>query len=49
MIYLTRNEGGRRLISVEYTVKLPILGLERYVLASEQGLLIAARRVEWRL
>ena len=45
-IYLSKKEGGRGLISVEDTVKLAILGLERYVLASEEGLLIAARRVD---
>ena len=44
-IYLSRKEGGRALISVEETVKLAILGLERYALTSEEGLLIAARRV----
>ena len=44
-IYLSRKEEGSRLISVEDTVKLAILGLERYVLTSEEGLLIAARRV----
>ena len=44
-IYISREEEGRRLISVEDTVKLAILGLERYVLTSEEGLLIAARRV----
>ena len=31
-IYLSRKEGGRGLISVEGTIKLAILGLERYVL-----------------
>ena len=45
-IYLSRIEGGRGLISVEDTVKLDILGLERYVLTSGEGLLIAARRVD---
>ena len=40
-IYLSRKEGGRGLISVEDTVKLAILGLERYELTSEEGLLIA--------
>ena len=45
-IYLSRKEGGRGLISVEDTVKLAILGLERYVLTSGEGLLIAARRVD---
>ena len=44
-IYLSRK-GGRGLISVEDTVKLAILGLERYALTSEEGLLIAVRRVE---
>ena len=41
-IYLFRKEGWRRLISVENTIKLAILGLEKYVLTSEEGLLIAA-------
>ena len=45
-IYLSRNKGGKRLISVEDTVKLSVLGLERYVLPSEEGLLIAAKRVD---
>ena len=45
-IYLSRKKGGRGLISVEDTVKLAILGLERYVLTSEEGLLIAARIVD---
>ena len=44
-IYLSRK-GGRGLIIVEDTVKLAILGLERYVLTSEEVLLIAARRVD---
>ena len=39
-IYLSKKGGGRGLISVEDTVKLA------YVLASEEGLLIAARRVD---
>ena len=45
-IYLSRREGRKGLISVEDTVKLAILGLERYELTSEEGLLIAARRVD---
>ena len=45
-IYLSRKDGGRRLTSVEDTVNLTILGLERYVLTSEERLLIAARRVD---
>ena len=45
-IYLSRKERGGRLKSVEDTVKLAILGLERQVLTSEEGLLIAARRVD---
>ena len=38
-IYLYRKEGGRGLTSAEDTVKLAILGLERYALISEKGLL----------
>ena len=45
MIYFSRKEGGRGLISVEETVKLAILGLERYALTVAEGLLIAARTV----
>ena len=45
-IYLSRKEGVRGLISVEDTVQLAILGLERYVLTSEERLLIAARRMD---
>ena len=45
-IYLSRKKRGRGLISVEDTVKLTILGPERYVLTNEEGLLIAARRVD---
>ena len=46
--YLSRKEGGRALINVEDTVKLAVLGLERYILTSDegQGLLRAARRVD---
>ena len=44
-IYLSRKERGKGLIKVEDTVKLAIVGLERYILTSEKGLLIAARRV----
>ena len=45
-IFLSRKEGGRGLISVEDTVKLAILGFERYVLTSEEGLFIADRIVD---
>ena len=45
-IYLSRKEGWRGLISVEDTVKLAFPGFERYVLTSEERLLIAGRRVD---
>ena len=45
-IVSSRKEGGGGLISVEDTVKLTILGLERNVLTSEKVLLIAVRRVD---
>ena len=45
-IYLPRKEGRRGLKSVEDTVELAFPGLERYALASEKGLLIAARRMD---
>ena len=43
---MSRKEGGRGLINIEDRVKLLILGLKRFVLTSEEGLLIAARRVD---
>ena len=46
MIYLSRKEGGRGLKSVEDSAKLTILGFERYVLTSEEVLLVAVRRVD---
>ena len=45
-IYLSRKGGGKGLIIVEDRLKLAILGLERYILTSEEGLLIAARKVD---
>ena len=45
-IYLSIKEGGRGLIRVEDTVKWAILGLERHVLTSEEGLLIATKGVD---
>ena len=45
-IYLPRKKGGRELINVEDTVKLTILELQRYVLTSEEGLLIKAGQVD---
>ena len=41
-IYLSRKEEGIAQISVEDTEELAILGLKRYVLTNEEGLLIAA-------
>ena len=41
-IYLSRKDGERGLTSVEDTIKLALPGLERYLLTSEEGLLIAA-------
>ena len=43
-IYVSKKEGGRGLANVEDTVKVAILGLERYALTIEDGLLIAAAR-----
>lgn len=43
-IYLCRKEGGRGLANAEDTVKVAILGFERYALTIEDGLLIAAGR-----
>ena len=45
-IYLSKKGGGGGLIGVEETVKLNILGLERYVFTSEERVLITARKVD---
>ena len=45
-IFLSRKERGRWLKSVVDTVKLAILRFERYIVTSEKGLLMAARRVD---
>ena len=45
-IYLSRKGGVRGLIIVEDIVTLAVLGLQIYVSTSEEGLLIAARRVD---
>ena len=44
-IQLSRKEGGRRQ-QVLKTVKLAILQLERYLLTSQEGQLIVARRMD---
>ena len=44
-IYLFRTEGGTGIISVKDAVKVAILGLERNVLTSGEGLLIAVGRL----
>ena len=45
-IYLSRKEEGRGLTTVENTVTMAILKPERYVLTSEEGLLIAAGKID---
>ena len=45
-LYLSREEGGRGLISVENTVELAVLGPKKYVITSEEDLFIAAGRVD---
>ena len=45
-IYLSGKEEGRGLITVEDTVTMAILKLERYVLTSEESLLIAAGKMD---
>ena len=42
-VYIPRKEGGRGLHSVEDTVNLAVLGLERYMGSSEEGRISAAR------
>ena len=45
-LYLSRSEGGKRLIGVQDTVETAILGLRNYVRNSKERLLIAARTIE---
>ena len=45
-LYLSRGEGGRELIRVQYTMEIAILGLRNYVRHSKERLLIAARTIE---
>ena len=42
-MYIPRKEGGRGLTSVEDTVNLVKIGLERYIKESKERLIIAAR------
>ena len=43
-LYISRNEGGRGLLSVEDTIETSKIGLERYVQESKERLLSAAKR-----
>ena len=45
-LYLPRTEGGGGLVSATDAVKIPIVGLERYVRDSTKSLIIAARNVD---
>ena len=45
-IYIPRKEGGRGLLNVEDTVNTAILGLEEYVVDSNERILSAARNIE---
>ena len=45
-LYISRNEGGRGLISVEDTIETSKIGLERHVQESKERLLSAAKRSE---
>ena len=45
-LYLSRGEGGRELIGVQYTMEIAILGLRNYVRHGKERLLIAARTIE---
>ena len=46
-LYIPRKEGGRGLLSVDDTINLEVIGLERYVNNSEERLLSAGKRI-WR-
>ena len=46
MIYIPRKEGGRGLLNVEDTVSKAILGLEEYVVDSNERILSAARNIK---
>ena len=43
-LYISRNEGGRGLISIEDTIETSKIGLERHVQESKERLLSAAKR-----
>ena len=43
-LYISRNEGGRGLISVEDTIETSKIGLERHIQESKERLLSAAKR-----
>ena len=43
ILYITRKEGGRGLISIEDYVELAVSGLEVYIHESEERLIQAAR------
>ena len=45
-IYSPRKEGGRGLLSVEDTINMVTLGLEEYVVLSDERILPAARNIE---
>ena len=45
-IYLPRNDGGRGLLSVEYTINTTNLGLEEHVVRSDERILSAARNID---
>ena len=45
-IYLPRKEGGRGLLNVEDTINITTLGLEEYVVLSDERILSATRNVE---
>ena len=45
-LYISRSEGGRRLIGVQNAVETAILGLRNYVRNLKEKLLIAARTIE---
>ena len=44
-LYIPRKEGGRGLLSLEDTINLAVIELERYVRNSEERLLSAGKQI----
>ena len=45
-IYLPRKDGSKGLLSIEDTINTNILGLEEYVVCSDEQIISAARNID---